>query len=140
MPANRAFRIRYAEFAQKIPLLNNSGAAMGEGDGFYIDPATDLVTVLAAINTVGLTGVWAAPVAAGAVGWAYITGIFEVDSELGVDFGQGEAVYSASATTVDTGAAGDVALGYIVGGDPALNETPVLIRIRSTLLDQTIAP
>lgn len=129
------FKCIHVSDARRIQVLNNSGAKMYEGDGFKI--ASGTVGVLDDDNTVGLAGIWCADVADDAVGYAYITGTFLVDVEGTIDFALGGAVYSAGASSVDTGTAGDIPIGHIVKENPASGASTVTIEICTQFSDRS---
>ena len=129
MALDRDFRPIDVNFCRRVRFLNNSGAALNEGDGFFITGGT--ITVLADSNTVGLFGVCCADVAADAVGKCWTEGAFLVDTEGTVNFALGGKAYCAGASSVDLGTAGDVPIGVIVKEDPADGAETVTIEIIS---------
>lgn len=134
MALDRNFRLMYGN-TKRVRFYNNSGGALSEGDGVYHSGGT--IAEVGDSNTVGILGVLCDDVASGAYGWLWIDGVFRVACAASQNFAQFGAVYTASASTVDTGSTSDVAIGYVVDEDPADGASYINFALRSTLLDST---
>jgi hypothetical protein len=140
MALARKFRCVNEDYAVRVDVYNNAAGAatFSEGDGFSIVAGT--VTALADSNTAGIYGVWCEDVANAAMGAAWVEGIFDVDVDgggVGINFAINEPVYMASVSTVDTGTKLDVAVGVVVGPEPANGATEVRISIQSQIKNIT---
>ena len=137
MALARTFMAVDVAFARKVRFYNNmSGSAnLSEGDGFSMVNGT--VTALADSNTAGIFGIACADVTNATYGECWITGTFKVAAASSQNFAQGEAVYCASASTVDKGSASDVPIGHVVHENPASGAASVYIEICSQALDRT---
>jgi len=131
MALSRVFKLVEENYCRRVRVLNNSGSAVLEGDGFSINSGT--VTVLADNSRVGIYGVWAEDVASGALGAAWVEGVFDVPVAGTVDFAINGAVYAAGAATVDAGTVSDISIGKVVGPEPANGDTSVRVLIQSQI-------
>ena len=131
MALSRVFKLVEENYCRRVRVLNNSGTAVLEGDGFSVVAGT--ITVLANDSRYGIYGVWAEDVAIGAEGAAWVEGVFDVPVAGTVDFAINDPVYMAGVATVDTGTKLDVAIGKVVGPEPANGATSVRVLIQSQL-------
>lgn len=133
---SRAFRPVQVEGARRVRVYNNiagGATAISEGDGLVI--AAGVVSKVADANTVGIHGIACADIAIAGTGEMWIEGVFEGVVAGTVNFAQGGGVYSAASQEVDDGAQGDVALGYVVGSDPANGATVVEFVLHSQFMN-----
>jgi len=119
----------------RVRFYNNSGGAHEEGDAITISGGT--VGKADDSCTTGLYGIVCADVASATAGEMYISGLFKVYVYGTIDFAPNDPVYAQSSSTVDTGTAGDVALGYIALEDPASGASEVTVAILSILFTAT---
>jgi len=129
MALSRVFKLVEENYCRRVRVLNNSGTAVLEGDGFSVVAGT--ITVLANDSRYGLYGVWCEDVAVGAEGAAWVEGVFDVPVAGTVDFAINGAVYAAGAATVDAGTVSDISIGKVVGPEPANGATSVRVLIQS---------
>lgn len=134
MALDRNFRLLYGN-TRRVRFYNNSGVDLSEGDAIYHSGGT--VAEVGDSNTVGILGVLCEDVDSGDYGWIWIDGVFRVACAASMNFTQFGAVYTASASTVDTGTGSDVAIGYVVDEDPADGASYVNVAILSTLFTAT---
>jgi predicted RecA/RadA family phage recombinase len=128
-PGDRNFRLLDDMGIATVPITNNSGGDLKAGDAITISAGT--IAEVADVCTTGIIGILADDIDDADTGAMYVDGIFEVDAAASQDFAMGEAVYAASASTVDTGTAGDRRIGYVVGEDPADGAATVKFRLLS---------
>ena len=132
MALSRVFKLVEENYCRRVRVLNNSGTDVLEGDGFSVVAGT--ITVLANNSRDGLYGVWCEDVAVGAEGAAWVEGVFDVPvaaAGVGTNFAINDPVYMAGVATVDTGTKLDVAIGKVVGPEPADGAASVRVLIQS---------
>jgi predicted RecA/RadA family phage recombinase len=122
---SRKFRSVQVTDARRVRVLNNNSGSddIAEGDGIVIVGGES--EFVDAANTAGIHGIACADIPFGETGEMYISGVFEAEVEGSIDFAVGDYLYSAADQKVDEGAASDVALGQVVGADPADGATLV---------------
>ena len=139
-PATREWIAKSVNFARRVKIYNNAGASAAFYEGDAITHSSGTFAKVADSCTTGLFGICAEDIANAAYGWVYIDGVFTVavdGSGAGINFAQGDPVYAASSSEVDTGTAGDIALGYVVNANPASGAATVDIRIKSSYKKST---
>jgi len=95
----------------------NGATALQAGE--MVTLSSNTLAEVADSNTVGAVGICAQDIAASSYGTVYVAGMFKGSAASGVNFALGDAVYNASASTLDAGTAGDVPVGKVVHTDPA---------------------
>jgi predicted RecA/RadA family phage recombinase len=121
----RKFRPVQVSAAQRVRVLNNNSGSddIAEGDGIVlVGGESEFVD---AVNTAGIHGIACADIPFGETGEMYISGVFEAEVEGSINFAPGDYLYSAAAQKVDEGVTSDVAIGQVVGADPADGATLV---------------
>lgn len=101
--------------------MKAGSTAISEGD--MVTLSSGALVAVADSNTVGAVGVAAEDIAANSYGTVYTAGVFTGAAATGTDFALGDKVYNASASTLDAGSTGDIAVGKVVHVDPSSGGT-----------------
>ncbi|MFA5054399.1 MAG: DUF2190 family protein [Parcubacteria group bacterium] len=111
----RNFRV-IDDWGHHVKFVNGS-TALEEGDIVYV--SSNVLVEGADSCTSGVLGVVASDADASEIVTVLTAGIFEADAATSTNFGFGDKVYLASASTLDAGTSGDKPVGYVTEADPA---------------------